>query len=192
MTILAGLLSLFGCSSSSTEYVNKEIGFHLKFPEGWVKNSSARLGSNSAPMLSTLIRLTNRNSALTFAIRKAPKTEAYHDAFRKMGKDIRPDAALAALDPGMAELQTYSIDVNKQIFKEYRVLRIGPSEFAGVRGVEIMEFTKDEKEVYIRTFIPDGNTPYKALIFSMESSAGETALSSEAVKAIERTWIWLK
>jgi len=82
--------------------------------------------------------------------------------------------------------------MSKKIFTEFKVLRIGPSEFAGVRGVEIVEYSKDDKEVYMKSFIPDGNTPYKAMIIYIESRAGEAALTSEPVKSIERSWIWVK
>ena len=192
MKILAGLLSLLGCSSPSTEYVNKEFGFHLKFPEGWQENTSARPGPKSARLFSDLTRLTYRDPELSFTVKKSVNPDLYIDAFRKKGEDIKPDAAFASLNPGMAMLQTYSLNMGKKLFAEYRVLRIGPSEFAGVRGVEIIEFTKDDKEVYIKSFVPDGNTPYKALIICLESSAGEAALSSEAVKSIERAWLWVK
>jgi len=190
MKILAGLLSLLGCSSPAMEYADKELGFHLKFPEGWHENSSARAISNH--LLTPLARLTYENPELSFAVKKSVKPELYIAAFKKKGEEITPDAAFASLDPGMAVLQTYSINMSRKLFAQYKVLRIGPSEFAGVKGVEIVEFTRDDKEVYIRSFIPDGNTSRGALIISIESGAGEAALFSEAVKSIERAWIWMK
>lgn len=152
----------------------------------------ARSGMSSVPLLSTLTRITDRNDELSFAVKKSPNPDLYIEAFKKKGENIQPDAGFANLSPGMALLQTYSITMNKKLYAEYRVLRIGPSEFAGVRGVEIVEFSRDEKEVYMKSFIPDGDTPYKAMIIYIESRIGEAALTSEPVKSIERAWIWVK
>ena len=191
MKILAGLFRFLGFSAA-TEYVNRDLGFSLKFPEGWQENMRARPGRNSPPLLATLTRITDRNSELSFTVKKSVNPDLYADAFRKMGEDINPDAAFASLSPGMAQLQTYCINMSRKLFAEFRVVRIGPSEFAGVKGVEIIEFTKDDAEVYIRSFIPEGNSPYRALIICVESKAGEAALSSGAVKSIERAWLWAK
>ncbi len=188
MSILAGLMSLLGCSSSSSEYVDKELGFQLQYPEGWRDNRSPRPGS--APLLATLARITGHNSELSFSIKKARKLDAYLDAFKRKGEEVAPDAALTTLHPGMAALQAYSLKVNEKLFSQYRVLGIGPAEFAGVRGVEIMEYARDEKEYYIKSFIPNGDSPYAAIILSLESSAGEGALSSDAARALERAWRW--
>jgi hypothetical protein len=70
MKILAGLLRFLGFSTA-TEYVNRDLGVRLKFPEGWKENMRASPGRNSAPLLSTLTRITDRNSELSFTVKKS-------------------------------------------------------------------------------------------------------------------------
>ena len=182
------LFSFFGCSQQPTEYHNADLGIYFRFPEGWKKIKPRR---HHQLFTESLALIADPSSETTLHVSTLRHLDKFAEGLRIKGEKTEMDPAFSSLDPLAALFFTYREGLNLAIYENYRKTINAQAEFSGIKGAEVMEdYKEDGRDVKIRHFIPNKDTPYKFLWLLVETRGSAANLSSGDIRRIEESWKW--